>query len=58
MYGLFNIRAFTVVSVYTIVNKSFYCVIGFDIIQDHILQLWSLNIYISRYYMQTGLVEK
>ncbi len=28
MYGLFNTHAFTVVS-----NKSFYCVVGFDIIQ-------------------------
>ena len=33
MYGLFNTRAFTVVSIYIIVNKSFYCVVGFDIIQ-------------------------
>jgi hypothetical protein len=39
MYGLFDTRAFTVVSVYIIVNKSFYCVIGFDIIQDYIPQL-------------------
>ncbi len=44
MYGLFNTRAFTVVSVYIIVNKPFHCVIGFDIIQDYMLQLWSLNI--------------
>jgi hypothetical protein len=43
MYSLFNTRAFTVVSVY-LVNKSFYCVIGFDNIQDYMLQLWSLNI--------------
>jgi hypothetical protein len=34
MYGLFNTRAFTVVSVYTVYsNKSFYFVIGFDILQ-------------------------
>jgi hypothetical protein len=40
MYGLFNTRAFTVVRVYyTVVNKSFYCVMGFDIIQDYMLQL-------------------
>ncbi len=34
MYGLFNTRAFTVVSV-IIINKSFYCVIGFDIKPYH-----------------------
>jgi hypothetical protein len=33
MLSLFNTRAFTVVSAYVIVNKSFYCVLGFDIIQ-------------------------
>jgi hypothetical protein len=31
MYGLFNTRAFTVVSVYVVTNT--YCVLGFDIIQ-------------------------
>jgi hypothetical protein len=39
-----TLAPFTVVSAYIIVNKSFYCVIGFDIIQDFTLQLWSLNI--------------
>ncbi len=41
MYGLFNTRTFTVVSVYIIVNKSFYCVIGFDIIQAHHPRLYA-----------------
>ncbi len=41
MYGLFNTRAFTVVSVYIIVNKSFYCVIGFDIFQAYHPRLYT-----------------
>jgi hypothetical protein len=40
MYGLFNTRAFTVVSVYYS-NKSFYCVIGFDIIQAYHPRLYT-----------------
>ena len=33
--SLFNTRAFTVESAYIIVNKSFCCVVGFDIIQAY-----------------------
>ncbi len=33
MYGLFNICAFYYWKHYIYSNKSFYCVIGFDIIQ-------------------------
>ncbi len=41
MYDLLNTRAFIVVSVYIIVNKSFYCVIGFDIIQAYHPRLYT-----------------
>jgi hypothetical protein len=55
MYGLFNTRAFTVVSIIYIVTNP-HCVTGFDIIQDYTTALIS-NIWISSYYMQTGLVK-
>jgi hypothetical protein len=47
MYGLFNTRAFTVLSViYS--NKSFYCVIGFDIIQALSSKTYSCDLSTSR----------
>ncbi len=52
MYGLFNTRAFTVVSITFIVTNP-YCVTGFDIIQalsfKTIATAMIFNIQISRY---------
>jgi hypothetical protein len=39
--SLFYTRAFTVVSAYIIVNTSFCCVVGFDIIQAYIQDLYT-----------------
>ena len=54
-----NTRAFTVVSIIFIILNP-YCVIGFDIIQTYHPRIYNSlisNIWISRYYMQTGLVK-
>ncbi len=40
MYGLFNTRAFSE-RIYIIVNKSFYCVTEFDIIQAYHPRLYA-----------------